>query len=402
MGYNRETTPTLDKMAKNGLCFTNAISSSIPTPASIFSIFTGEYALVDALDFNPNTWRKEFKGKETLASILSSKGYFTIGFTNNPVVSSLAGFDKGFQKYYDFVSSSIQGSHRMSFAPFDKVIRWYKHLSSFLRREWVYSTWEKTYSKILGELEKIKKPYFLWIFLLDTHVPYLTPASSRKWKTCRSLKMLYLCKKISDSYGRPSFSEEEKENLLNAYDNSIFHIDKFLRRLYKDTKDDDPIFVIHSDHGEGFGEHGFYEHHILNLYEELIHVPLVIYNSDLKGKIEKPVSLMDLFLIILDLISVGNELLSESLIEQKKEWAICKVFDRGQRKIAIRMKDWKFITGQRDEDELYHLKKDPYEQKNLIREHPRLAEEMKKIVKRHVKYETEVRTIKEKVRRLRK
>ena len=61
------------------------------------------------------------------------------------------------------------------------------------------------------------------------------------------------------------------------------------------------------------------------------------------------------------------------------------------------MKNWKFITGQKEEDELYNLKKDPYEQENLIDDHPDLVKEMKKIIKKHIKHEMEIRKIREKI-----
>ncbi len=47
------------------------------------------------------------------------------------------------------------------------------------------------------------------------------------------------------------------------------------------------------------------------------------------------------------------------------------------------MKDWKFITGQKDEDELYNLRDDPGEKNNLLSDHPKLVEVMKEIIRNH-------------------
>jgi len=176
----------------------------------------------------------------------------------------------------------------------------------------------------------------------------------------------------------------EKQKLIDAYDDCILVVDEFVRKILEETEEDDPIFIIHADHGDGLGEHGFY-HHPPMLYEELIHVPLVIYNADVKGEVEKPVSLVNLSPAILELIGEKNEFPSKSLLGEGDPWVISEVFDSSKWKIAIRMKDWKFITGQKKKDELYYLKKDPYEQKNVVDEYPDLVKELRKIVTCHVK-----------------
>ena len=75
MGYHRETTPNIDRMAREGLCFENAIAPSVPTGPSIFGVFTGEYCPIGGEDFSEKKWRKEFKRRKTLAEVLSQKGY---------------------------------------------------------------------------------------------------------------------------------------------------------------------------------------------------------------------------------------------------------------------------------------------------------------------------------------
>ena len=62
---------------------------------------------------------------------------------------------------------------------------------------------------------------------------------------------------------------------------------------------------------------------------------------------------------------------------------------------------WKFITGQKEEDELYYLKEDPHEQENVINEYPELAKEMRRIVEIHVKHEMERRRICERISTIR-
>jgi len=134
-------------------------------------------------------------------------------------------------------------------------------------------------------------------------------------------------------------------------------VDIFVKKLWQDLKDDDPIFIIHADHGDGFGEHGFLQHPPL-LYEELIHVPLVIYNADIRGKISEPVSLRSIPSTI-ELIGIKQNLFpSKSVLSSEKDtYVISKVFDGNKWKIAVRSKDWKFIMGQKMKMSFTILKK---------------------------------------------
>ena len=390
MGYHRETTPNIDRMAREGLYFENAIAPSVPTGPSIFGVFTGEYCSIGGEDFSEKKWRKEFKRRKTLAEVLSQKGYNTSAIHPHPYASAIYGFNKGFKHFDNFVQKG-----RIESMKGLKISSLIVSLRKIILKEGTALPWEKFYGKILEWVKSCEKPYFLWVFLLDTHTPYLPP--KKKWCDLSHWELAYLFWKINRR-GWKSGSRAEIEKIKNAYDDAIHYADEFVGRLWEDLEDDDPIFVIHADHGDGLGEHGFYRHPLL-LYEELIHVPLVIYNADVKGRIDKPVSLLGLAPSILELIWEENEFPSESFACGGRDWVISKIFD-GSWKIAIRTKNWKFITGQKEEDELYNLKKDPYEQENIINEHPELAKEMRRIAEIHVKHEMERRRIRERISRL--
>ena len=402
MGYHRETTPTIDKMAKEGLYFENAISSGVATPTSMFGIFTGEYPFtsyeVDKL--NGNDWRKEIKSKKTLAQVLRKKGYFTGAIHANPAASSFFGFSKGFQYFQDFMKGKKQSGVLSSF--FNKLGfgSFYENVRAVIKRESTSTDWKRLIPEIIDLKEKRKTPYFLWILLLDTHIPYMAPKEFRKFGSRHLPQLIYQNWKVRRNYLNPDkITTSDRNKIINAYDDAILYADKFVEKLWHMLKDTDPIFIIHADHGEGFGEHGFYYHPPM-LYEELIHVPLIIYNADVKGRIEKPVSLRGLAPTILELIGEENEFPSGSFLHGGRDWVISKVFDGSRRRIAVRTKDWKFVRGQKEEDELYYLKEDPYEQKNVINEYPELAKEMRRIAEIHVKQEMEKRRIRERISRL--
>ncbi|MCU4139667.1 MAG: Arylsulfatase A or related enzyme [Methanophagales archaeon] len=405
MGYHRETTPTLDKMAREGLVFENAIAAGVGTPASMMGAFTGNFAPL-ADEINSKLWREEFKRRKTLAQVLSKLGYSTGAVVPNTFASSYFGFNKGFQYFQDFLGGKTKFYERI----FERVFRkngktafFIRNLMNFVLKREVFTPWEKYYEEITDWVEKTKEPFFLWILLMDTHFPYLAP---RKFRKRSSFLSMYCSNwKLQSVNFENRLIERERQKLIDAYDDSIRYADEFVKRLIKDLKDYDPIYIIHSDHGEGFGEHGFYMHGFIRnkavcLYEELIHIPLIIYNADIMGRIKEPVSLLGLSPTILEIIDKNNEFPSKSFLRSGNEWVMVGAVENGRIKIAIRMKNWKFITGQKDVDELYNLKSDPHEQENVINEYPELAKEMRRIVEIHVKQEMEKRKIRERISRI--
>jgi len=402
MGYHRETTPTLDKMARGGLYFENAIAAGVGTPASMMGAFTGRFApLTD--EVNPKMYRSEFTKRKALAQVLSKLGYSTGAVVPNTFASSYFGFNKGFQFFQDFLKDGSKFYERIFEGVFRKNSRTafiVRNIMNFLLKREVFTPWEKYYDEIIDWVENTKEPFFLWVLLMDTHFPYLAPRKFRKWSNF--LSMYYSNWKLQSVNFENRLTEKVKQKLINAYDDSIRYADEFVRRLMKDLEDCDPIYIVHSDHGEGFGEHGFYMHGFVKnkavcLYEELIHIPLIIYNADIKGRIEEPVSLLGLAPTILEIIGESNEFPSKSFLNGGNRWIIVRAVENGRIKVAVRMKNWKFITGQKNIDELYNLKEDPNETQNLINKYPKLAKEMRKIAESHIKHEIEVRKIKNKI-----
>jgi arylsulfatase A-like enzyme len=155
-----------------------------------------------------------------------------------------------------------------------------------------------------------------------------------------------------------------------------------------------------SDHGTEFHEHKRFDHGF-SLYDELIHVPLIIKLPKQKaGKVIKDqVSSIDVMPTILDLLDVKmpekakNQLRGTSLVSGLKGKEVAKdvFFETDYRqytyKRGIQTKDgWKLIyTLENKNRELYNLKKDPEETKNLVEQEPRRAYELEQMVFAHFK-----------------
>ena len=407
MGYNRDTTPTLDRMVRKGVCFEKAYAPGPRTPTSIIGVFTGElmseYIECNSEKNRIKNIRLNLRKRKTLAESLLERGYSTGAFNPSTYASRYFGFEKGFSFFEDFLFNEsivkklfVKGGH---------ITFLLRNIREFLLRQGAFKVWESYYDNILNWMDKTTKPFFLWVFLLDTHFPYMTPRKYRKWTNI--FDMYYLNWKLYKVLfeNNIEFSEKQRKKIINAYDNSIYYADNFLKNLIKDVTDHDPIIIVHSDHGEAFGERGMYGHSYPYLYEENIHVPLVIWNADIKEKIRKPTSLLNLYLTIIGLAD-GKYLNELPLIRNDNKVVLSK--DIGwkpakginwkgpDKSYAIIMGKWKYIRmiyNNNIKEELYDLGSDPNEQNNLINEHPKLLKEMRKIVDARVNYEIEEKKI---------
>jgi len=389
MGYKRETTPFLDKIVKKeGIVFKNAISPGNYTSESMICAFTGDFSHIvpDApgQKMSPKPWRREISRRTTIAQILAEKGYFTAGFSPNPMTSKYYGFDKGFKYFQDF----LKGRDLTPKSPFLRFI------SNLIKNEEFFIHWENYYQNIINLVKTVKtakSPLFLWVFLIDTHTPYNCPRYFKKYSSSLDLWKVF----FEDFIGKNPKPKEEKR--INLYDDSIRYVDKFIETLWYDLEDLDldPVFIIHSDHGEGFGEHGHYGHGEDYFYEENIHIPLLIIGADMKGKVEYPCTLLDLPIVLNKLSNDKISLNDPNELFPNRGWVISKTFDQNWVRIAVRTKEYKYILKHREE--FYNLKEDPHEQENKIGEFPELENELRKIAKAELRKEEEILRLRKKV-----
>ena len=398
-GYTRETTPTLDEMADDGIVFENAVASGVPTISSMTSVMTGRISLASPeIGFNEEQ-REQLTSRRTVAEALSEAGYTTGALSPNPPASSYFGFDEGFDWFEDFLHSdrgvlerawnrvhqrSIEGGELATY------LRLFRNV---VQREEVLRPWNDYYGLIREFCETAEEPYFLWVLLLEPHHPWLPPKGEQRWSSRSDVyrSFQYYWRMLNEGW-EPDFSPEERQRLVDLYDDSIRHGDRFLARLRRDLRDDDPVFIVHADHGEEFGEHGRYGHQPF-LYENLIDVPLVIENVGERAKVEDPVELRSLAPTIAHLGGVPSALPGRSLLaDADRSWAFSKVFAGEDRRLAIRTENAKYMADA-DGRELYDLRLDPDEQVDLVDDRPDLAAAFESLSEQHVSAEHESRTI---------
>lgn len=361
MGYDRETTPTLDTMAEDGVVFENAIAPASRTNPSMAGALTGEPLVVRDQVSNPEHSRRHLARHGTIAEQLSEKGYTTGAFCPNAYASRYYGFDKGFDHFEDFLftSSFYQRLFDKHMAG-SNLLALIRNLRNFVRRQEAFKTWDTYIDDIEDWVDRQDEPFFLWIFSLDTHFPYLTPRAYRQWSSLFDQYYYnWRCNQLIDEFD-VELSEREQQNIIDLYDDSIYFGDRFINELQDRLADYDPVFVVHGDHGEAFAERGIYGHFYPSLYEENIHVPLVVSGLDNAKLIQQPISLVELPNLLAQ--CAGGQLGSPGC-----DWVIATDYDgRSDRNLtAVRFAEWKYIISQANgtvKRELYELATDYDEQ----------------------------------------
>lgn len=279
-GYDRNTSPYLDEFAEESIAFQNAYSASSHTREAVPALLTGEYPDV-AVDSNYRLAR------DSIASVLSEIGYSTGGFHSNPYVSRAYGFGEGFDTFDDDLHF---GKHRL-------IALAQRALDKIRNRH--YARAEVINKRSLNWIDSLEEnPFFLWNHYMDTHGPYEPPKGYADQYTDRTIsdrkaQTLYQ-RAISDP---KSITDEERRLLINLYDAEIRYNDEcignFFDELRKREVYEDTLIIITADHGDAFGEHGYYEHP-RRLHKEITHVPLLVCPPGGGGKVvNTPVSTLD-------------------------------------------------------------------------------------------------------------
>ncbi|WP_254545260.1 sulfatase [Halomarina pelagica] len=347
--------PTLARLAEDGLTFENAIAPAAATNGSAYSFLTGEYPIErPAAPSSREALREHMLSRDTLADRLSRRGYATAAFTANPWTSRYFDFDVGFDRFEDFMDEDATESFISQGTPDNKATFLLVQALNWWQGQDMFMSWEAFYDDILDWLVDAPEPYFLWVFLVDPHMPYLPPAEYRSQSLARTYAAnawLYSGRDITPG-------SWVHDALVTAYDDTVRYTDAFVDRLARDVGDD-PLLMIHADHGEAFGERGRYGHGY-ELEEPIAHVPLVVANGP-TGRVETPFSLFDLPELVLGLATDP---------EFDPERAFDAPFARGRTghpQRVLRGRDWKYATSP-VEERLVRLDEDrtPIENEELL------------------------------------
>ncbi len=382
-GYRRKTTPNLDRLAEDGVLFADHIANCGWTLPQYMTMHTGMYPLTHGMTLlksNPPL----SSNITTLAEVLKEQGYVSQGFSSsNSYLHPQLGYSRGFDDYMWGLGYN-QSTRRET----QEVLRW------------------------LDENAKRNK-FFIFVHDNDTHEPFNAPEP---------------------------FNNQWGEEYIDKYDGELTHVDYYFGKILDKIEDlglkDNTLVAYVSDHGTEFQEHGFLEKKV-NLYNEILHVPLVMSCPAAlpKGKMIKGlVATVDLVPTILDILGLppkkdaqGRSFLplirgEPGATPRKQVFSHTEHntrFDEAKKAsfehVSVYTDIYKFIrakillpfeeeffkinwvsrfrtlaerTGMNPEDirqgtvfrELYDLRTDPNEQKNVFSEHRKVAQHLERQV----------------------
>jgi arylsulfatase len=247
------TSPNVDSLAhQGGTLFERAYAQSAWTLPSTASLLTGRYP-------RRRTQPRTVVGGETLASSLRTAGFRTAAFSENPYVTAPFGFDHGFDEFHEYFPKAL----------LDENPRTYETDSA-----------RPTTDAIAWLAAHAADRTFLYLHLLTPHSPYAPPppfrgrfaaADARLGGGTDTLLRLNEGTLEASPHDIDQLRRRYLENLAYG-DHQVGRVVDALRRA---GRLDRTIVIVTSDHGEAFREHGVLLH-TTTLYEEMIHVPLVV------------------------------------------------------------------------------------------------------------------------------
>ncbi|MGB6002880.1 MAG: sulfatase [Thermoanaerobaculia bacterium] len=288
-GYPRPTSPHIDELARQGVVFENAYSTSSWTLPSHVSLLTGLYPSFHGVQ---DEGTKLVETVPTLAEGFRQLGYHTLALVSHFYVSSEFGLQRGFDTFDD----SLLYSGPKNPVAGEMVDR---------------------FEELLEEIPA--KPLFAFVHFFDPHWSYTPPApfaerfADPEYKgpvdgSVESLSPFF-------TPGTP-IDRPDLQQMIDLYDGEIAYLDSQIGRLLEvlDRRGllDDLIIVFTADHGEEFKEHGQLGH-AMTLFEEQVRVPLIIAgNSAFRPGTRRQdlVSLIDIGPTLMEL--VGSDLLAQA------------------------------------------------------------------------------------------
>lgn len=300
--YNEDVnfTENLDKFSEGATVFEEGVAQAPWTLPSHASMFTGMYPWD-----HEATEKKLFLDvdQKLLAEKFAESGYETACFSANPWLGEHTGILDGFQ-HVDNNFPLISG------LPGPIKAFWEKMDSN--KRIWLYGFLEKFGESVMSFLEQgsseteeiIRKSkefiesadedYFLFINLMDSHLPYFPPEEYRR-KHASDVDPDEVCQ-VGYKHNA-GIEEADFESLEELYNAEVDYMDDKLGELL-DFVDDDTTIVIVSDHGEHLGEENLIDHQF-SVSEKLINVPLMIKSSKLnENKVGDQFELKDLYKLL--------------------------------------------------------------------------------------------------------
>jgi arylsulfatase A-like enzyme len=286
-GYERDTSPNLDRLARESVVYTGALSTTSWTLPAHASLFTGKFPSSHGARFDPegSLILEGFRGLEerdivraqglgadqrTLAELLGEAGYLTGAVVAGPWLKRVFGLDKGFDHYDESEINHLHG--RLASQVTNAALAWID--------------------------ENASERFFLFLNYYDPHYPY-----QDREKRAQD----FLPPGAWD--GKPG--KLTPEGIRAHYDAEIHYMDRHIGRLLDGLRVRGLYhrtwIIVVADHGELLGENGQWAHGY-HLTQPELKVPLVMkypQGEVAPTRLDTPVQVTDVFAIVLDRLGLA-------------------------------------------------------------------------------------------------
>jgi len=397
-GYDRKTTPNLERLAAESIVFEEARSPSRYTLTSHLSMLTGVYPS----DHGARMTRQRVSPGRTpsVAATLRAHGYRTAAFVGTGVLSAPTGVGFGFERYDDQVDPPVCDTRAWA------LVHDLQSLAARLgppfsrngQPHWIQDFFrpaEQVLARAAAWIDNgDPRPWFVMVNLYDVHWPYRPdPQRQREWVEPYDGPIDGFHER-SDRYPRGHrMTPRDDQHLLQLYDAEMAaldqQVDRFLGGL--DLERGDTAVLMCSDHGEAFGEGGEYEHG--DILEPQVRIPFVLRlpGATSGRRVPAVVSGVDVAPTLLSIAGLeipprytGVDALELAdappgeprriLVEDRDQMDIDDV------RLALYEGPWKLVRrglGQRQRFELFDLRSDPLGLKDVSAAEPELLERLK-------------------------
>lgn len=281
-GPHRVPTPALDALGAESIRYTNALAPAPWTLPSHTSLFTGLYA------HEHRAQHDRFQVDEsltTLAERLDRAGYATAAYSANPWINRSNGIAQGFDVFEEVFQWGTKPREKGGDATVGYAIQW------------------------LEERVLENTPFFLFVNLLEAHLPYEPPERFLGELSPGGVTDTPL--EFAEAYilNPASVTDAALERARDLYALEIRYLDVLLGRLVGALTEagvlNHTVLVVTSDHGEHFGEDALMGHEF-SLHDALLSVPLFLRlpNGERAGEDSSPASLVDVVPTLVDVLGL--------------------------------------------------------------------------------------------------
>ncbi len=397
-------TPGLDQLAREGVLFKRAYAQAPWTLPSMLSMFSSLYPSIFQYG-KPYYAEKEI---EIFSERLKSYGYYNQAVVANPLLTGSSGIIQGFDRVI-----SYRNHYRLvKLLSHPVVIKTQYLLFRILKKDYLPDTTRLITEQAIKFLKQKKTPFFLWLHYMNPHAPYNPP--ERFLKEIKYNGFLRAPFKPDDPFHIPNdlahpqgsdlklgyifLRKPDQDFVRQLYLLYLRYLDEKIKELLdvlqKQGLKENTLIIFTADHGEEFWEHNQWGHNH-SLYEELLHIPLIIWGAGLKPQVvEEPIMALDLVPTLARILGISPNPLWQGKAfeglwgEKSEEERIIfaegtlrpedmRAIIKGKKKLIVGLH-----TGRKW---FFELESDPKEQRNLYQPDNPVCQELEALLSQWIK-----------------